>query len=155
MAALRSRCRHYICVPFLSSSSSSSLAFIALTVLVGWQEGHPACKTRRPASSDRSARRQFQATGQPVSWMQASDAMTSLLPSYEAKCVQHMMVLPMRVGPFAFKYQGNGATPCQYLDTTQKAIDCATTLPREFLCNETLQQTFRPVLSKLPNSPQI
>ena len=35
----------------------------------------------------------------------------------------------MRVGPFAFRYQGNRATPCQYIDTTQKAIDCATTLP--------------------------
>jgi len=37
-------------------------------------------------------------------------------------------VLPMRVGPFAFRYQGNGATPCQYIYTTRKAIDCATTL---------------------------
>jgi len=35
----------------------------------------------------------------------------------------------MGVCPFAFRYQGNGATPCQYIDTTQKAIDCATTLP--------------------------
>jgi len=35
----------------------------------------------------------------------------------------------MRVGPFAFRYQGNGATPSQYIDTTRKAIDCATTLP--------------------------
>jgi len=38
-------------------------------------------------------------------------------------------VLPMRVGPFAFRYQGNGATPSQYIDTTRKAIDCAATLP--------------------------
>jgi len=37
-------------------------------------------KTRRPASADRTARRQFQATGQPVSRTQASDAMTSRLP---------------------------------------------------------------------------
>jgi len=44
--------------------------------------------TRRPASADRTARRQFQATGQPVSRTQASDAMTSRLPRYEAKCVQ-------------------------------------------------------------------
>ena len=29
-------------------------------------------------------------------------------------------VLPMGVGPFAFGYQGNLATPCQYIDTTQK-----------------------------------
>ena len=33
--------------------------------------------TRRPASADRTARRQFQATGQPVSRTQASDATTS------------------------------------------------------------------------------
>jgi len=44
--------------------------------------------TRRPASADRTARRQFQATGQPVSRTQASDAMTTWLPRYEAKCVQ-------------------------------------------------------------------
>ena len=35
--------------------------------------------TRRPASADSTARRQFQATGQPVSRTQASDAMTSRL----------------------------------------------------------------------------
>jgi len=46
------------------------------------------CKqTRRPASANRTARRQFQATGQPVSRTQASDAMTSRLPRYEATCV--------------------------------------------------------------------
>jgi len=37
--------------------------------------------------ADRTARRQFQATGQPVSRTQASGAMTSRLPRYEAKCV--------------------------------------------------------------------
>jgi len=47
-----------------------------------------ANRTRRPASADRTARRQFQATGQPISRTQASDAMTSRLPRYEAKCVQ-------------------------------------------------------------------
>jgi len=36
------------------------------------------------------------------------------------------------VGPFACRYQGNGATPCQYIDTTGKAIYCATTLPLTF-----------------------
>jgi len=35
----------------------------------------------------------------------------------------------MRVGHFVFRYEGNGVTPCQYIDTTRKAIDCATTLP--------------------------
>jgi len=47
----------------------------------------PRNLTRRPASADKTARRQFQATGQPVSRTQASDAMTSRLPRYEAKCV--------------------------------------------------------------------
>jgi len=44
--------------------------------------------TWRPVSADRTARRKFQATGQPVSRTQASDAMRSRLPRYEAKCVQ-------------------------------------------------------------------
>ena len=45
-------------------------------------------RTRRPASANSlTARRQFQATGQPVSRTQASDTMTSRLPRYEAKCV--------------------------------------------------------------------
>jgi len=38
-------------------------------------------------------------------------------------------VLVMGVGPFVLRYKGNGATVCQYIDTTRKAIDCATTLP--------------------------
>jgi len=83
--------------------------------------------TRRPASADRTARRQFQATGQPVSRTEASDAMTSRLPRWGEVCATQ--VLPMGVGPFAFRYQGNGATPCQDIDTTRNAIDCATTLP--------------------------
>ena len=40
-----------------------------------------------------------------------------------------MHLLSMRVAPFAFRYQWNGATPCEYIDITRKAIDCATTLP--------------------------
>ena len=44
--------------------------------------------TRRPAPADRTARRQFQATGQQVSRTQATGAMTSWLPRYEAKYVQ-------------------------------------------------------------------
>jgi len=51
-------------------------------------KGLSAVVTRRPASADRTARREFQATGQPVSRTQASNAMTSQLPRYEAKCVQ-------------------------------------------------------------------
>jgi len=59
------------------------------------------------------------------------------------------------VGPFAFIYQGKGATPCEYIDTTRKAIDCATTLPLTVLYNETLQQTFCPLLSKMSKRLQI
>jgi len=58
-------------------------------------------KARKPVSADRTARRQFQATGQPVSRTQASDTMTSRLPHYEAKCV-----LPMRVGPLRSDMKG-------------------------------------------------
>ena len=49
--------------------------------------------------------------------------------------------LPMRVGPFAFRYQGNRATPCQYIDNTRKTI-VLQRCHREFLYNETLQQDF-------------
>ena len=58
--------------------------WLSCEVLDPFQYQH---KTRRPASADRTARRKFQATGQPVSRTQASDAMTSRLPRYEAKCV--------------------------------------------------------------------
>jgi len=85
-------------------------------------------ETGRPASADRTARRQFQATGQPVSRTQASDAMTSQVPRYEAKCVQRRCFqwgsVPLRSG-----IKGTELPPSQYIDTTPKAIDCATTLP--------------------------
>jgi len=81
--------------------------------------------TRRSASIDRTAHRQFQATGQWVSRTQASDDVTAAAIWGEVCATQ---VLPMRVCPFAFIYEGNGATPCQYIDTTGKAIDCARTL---------------------------
>ena len=68
-------------------------AVLAHTVDCQWQEIVTALfsnrtKTRRPASADRTVCCQFQATGQPVSRTQTSDAMTSRLPRYEAKCVQ-------------------------------------------------------------------
>ena len=61
----------------------------------------------------------------------------------------------MGVGPFVFRYQGKRATPCQYIDTTRKAIDCATTLPLTVFYNETLQQTSPHLLSKLSQRRQI
>jgi len=66
-------------------------------------------------------------TFQPVNRTQASDA-SGRLPRYEAKCVQRMR-FQWAIDPFACRYRGIGATPCQYIDTTRKAIDCATTLP--------------------------
>jgi len=50
-----------------------------LTEMLLVPDSIPSCRpnpTRRPASADRTARHQFQATGQPVSRTQASDAMT-------------------------------------------------------------------------------
>ena len=96
-------------------------------------------KTTRSASAVRTARHQFQATGQPVSWTQASDAMTSPLLSYEAKCVQRTKVLPMRVGPFEFRYQENGATPRQIYWYHSKGNWVRYNFCRwQFLYNETL-----------------
>ena len=87
----------------------------------------PVINARRPASADRTARRQFQATGQPVSRTQAIDAMTSLLPPYEARCVQRRC-FQCRPVP-CVQISRERSYPCQYIDTTRKAIDCATTLP--------------------------
>jgi len=33
------------------------------------------------------------------------------------------------VGHFEPRFHGKGSFPCQYTDTTRKAIDCTTTLP--------------------------
>ena len=33
------------------------------------------------------------------------------------------------VGHFEPRFQGKGSSPCQYIDTTRKAIECSTTLP--------------------------
>jgi len=67
---------------------ASGLEDRCLSCAVRVTGGRVNLETRRPASDDRTARRQFQATGQPVSRTQASVAMTSRLPRYEAKCVQ-------------------------------------------------------------------
>ena len=78
------------------------------------------CYTRRPASADRTARRQFQATGQPASRTQASDAMTSRLLRYQAKCVQRRCFQWGR--SFAYIYQGNGATPANILIPLERQL---------------------------------
>jgi len=63
--------------------------------------------TRRPPSADRTVRRQFRATGQPVSRPQASDPMASRLPRYEAKCVQRRCFQCGSV-PFRSDIRGTG-----------------------------------------------
>jgi len=57
----------------------------------------------------------------------------------------------MWVDPFAFRYQGNGATPCQYIDTVplERQLIALQLCHWQFLYNEPLQQTFRPSWSKL------
>ena len=59
-------------------------------------------------------------------------------------CAAH--VLPTGVGPFAFRYQGNGATPCQYIDTTRKAIFGQPFVKRFALCYRTVVCPVCPVL---------
>jgi len=39
-------------------------------------------------------------------------------------------------------FRGKGSSPCQYIDTTRKAIDCATMHRGQFLYNETLYRRF-------------
>jgi len=83
--------------------------------------------TRRPASADWTAHRQFQATGQPVSRTQASDAMTSRLPRATRRSVCNAGA--SNGGPsLCVQISTQRSNPCQYIDTTRKATDCATTL---------------------------
>jgi len=81
--------------------------------------------TGSPASADRTARRQFQATGQPVSRTQASDAMTSRLMRYEAKCVQRTCFQWGSV-PLRSDIKGTELLIDNILIPLEKAIDCAT-----------------------------
>jgi len=57
-------------------------------------------------------------------------------------------------GSVSAKISGGRVVHCQYIDTTRKAIDCATTLPLTVLYNETLQQILHPLLSKLSQRRQ-
>jgi len=45
-ADLSDRLTALACPVFFSSVNAVTVAFSALTLLVGWQEGHPACKNR-------------------------------------------------------------------------------------------------------------
>jgi len=105
--------------------------------------------TRRPASADRTARYQFQATGQLVSRTQDSDEMTSRLPRYEAKCVQRRCFQCGSV-PLRSDIKGTELPHANILIPLERQL-CRW----EFLYNETLQHTFRPLLSKLSRRRQI
>jgi len=69
-----------------------------------------------------------------------------LFPSLTVEALQGKMCqnsLPSGgVGQFQPRFQGKGSSPCQHIDTTGKAIDCATTLPLTFfimkLCSRAL-----------------
>ena len=111
-------------------------------------------KTRRPASADRIARRQLQATGQSVSRMQASDAMTSRLPRYEAKCMQRRC-FQCELVPLHSDIKGAELPPANILIPLERQLIALQHYRWEFLYNETFLQTFRPVLSKLSKRRQI
>jgi len=61
----------------------------------------------------------------------------------------------MGVGPFAFRHQGNRATPANILIPLKRQLIVLQLCCWQFLYNETLQQTFRPLLSKLSKRRQI
>jgi len=112
------------------------------------------CQTRRPASADTTARRKFQASGQPVSRMQASDAMMSRLPRYEAKCVQCRCFQCGSV-PLRSDIKGTELPSANILIPLERQLIALQRCSWQFLYNETLQQTFRPLLSKLSKRRQI
>ena len=110
--------------------------------------------TRRPASADKTARRQFQATGQPVRRTQASDAMTSRLPRYEAKCVQRRCFQCGSV-PLRSDVKGTELSPVNMMIPLERQLISLQLCLWHFLYNETLQQTSRPLLSKLSKRRQV
>ena len=102
--------------------------------------------TRRPASADRTERRRFQATGQPVSRTQASEAMTSRLPRYEVKCVRRCFQcgsIPLRSD-----IKGMVLPPANILIPLERQLIALQLCRSQFLYNETLQHSFRHLLSK-------
>ena len=52
------------------------------------------------------------------------------------------------VGAFRSKFYGNGAIPCQSVDTVPQVVDCAIICRWKFLDNETLYQSFDGCWSK-------
>ena len=104
--------------------------------------------TRRPSSADRTARRQFQAIGQPVSRTQASDAMTSRLPRYEAKCVQRRCFQWGSV-PLRSDIKGTELPPANIVMPLERQLTALQLCRWQLLYNETLQQTFRPLWPKV------
>jgi len=84
---------------------------------------------QHPLTGHRAANLRLLAIGQSVSRTQASDAMTSQLPRYEAQCVQRRCFQSGPV-PLRSDIKGTVLSPANIIiDTTRKAIDCATTLP--------------------------
>ena len=98
-------------------------------------------ETRRPASADRTARRQFQATGQPVSRTQASDTMTPRLPRYEVKCVQRRC-FQCGSAPLCSDIKGTELPPATIFIPLERMHVALQLCHWQFLYNETLQQTF-------------
>jgi len=129
-------------------------AMLVLVSLVKLLNATNARSTRRPASAARTARHQVQATGQPVSRTQASDAMTSRLPRYETNCVQRRC---FQCGSVRLRsaIKGTELPPANVLIPLERQLIALQLCRWEFLYNETFQQTFRPLLSKLSKRRQI
>ena len=92
--------------------------------------------------------------GQPVSRTEASDAMTSRLPRYEAKCVQRRCFQCGSV-PLRSHIKGTELPPANILIPLERQLIALQPCRSDLLYNETLQQTFRPLLSKLSKKRQI
>ena len=150
-----------VCSSICENEISASLLF-----LWWWWWWWWSIYTRRPASADRTARGQFQATGQPLSRTQASDAMTSRLPRYEAKCVQprpswiktamvQRRCFQCGSVPLRSDIKGTELPPANILIPVERQLIALQLCCWQFLYNETLQQTFRHLLSKLSKRRQI
>jgi len=110
-----------------------------------WQEG------QHPLTGQRAANFSLLAN----QWAeQGSHAMTSRLPRYEAKCVQRRCFQWGSV-PLRSDIKGTELLPANILIPLERQLIALQLCRWQFLYNQTLQQTFRPLLLKLSKIPQI
>jgi len=114
---------------------------------VGWTAGLTVELCKHWFDSRSNYGYNLEITRQPVSWIQASDA-SGQLPRYEAKCVECKRFQWGSV-PSRADIKGTKLSPANILIPLERQLIALQLCHWQFLCNETLRQTFRPLLWRL------